>query len=65
MNLNQALMENVGTCRSDVKGESWSGSPARLSVPMPDTGAEQLAVVLKLPQSGSALTFTHSLFDFA
>ena len=41
-------MENVGTCRVDVKGESWSGSPTRLRVPKPRTGAEQLVVVMKL-----------------
>jgi len=47
MNLNLALMKNVGTCRSDVKGESRSGSPTRLRVPMPSTGAEQPVVVMK------------------
>jgi len=39
-NLIQALVWNVGTCRSDDKGETQSGGPMRERVPMRDTGAE-------------------------
>jgi len=46
-NLIQALVWNVGTCRSDGKGETQSGRPTRVRVPMRGTGADQLAVVLK------------------
>ena len=47
VNLSQALVWNVGTCRSDGKGETQSGGPMRVRVPMRDTGADQLVVVLK------------------
>ena len=40
VNLNQASVWNVGTCRSDGKGETQSGGPIRVRVPMRDTGAE-------------------------
>ena len=46
-NLNQAHVRNVGTCRPDGKGETQSGGPTRVRVPMRSTGADQLAVVLK------------------
>jgi len=44
MNLIQALAWNVGTCRSDVKGEASSGGPTRARVPKRSTGAEQPVV---------------------
>jgi hypothetical protein len=47
VNLNQAHVWNVGTCRSDGKGETRSGGPTRVRVPMRGTGADQLVVVLK------------------
>ena len=46
-NLIQAFVWNVGTCRSDDKGETRSGGPTRVRVPMRGTGADQLVVVLK------------------
>ncbi len=47
VNLNQAPVWNVGTCRSDDKGETSSGGPTRVRVPMRSTGADQLAVAKK------------------
>jgi len=46
-NLIQAHVWNVGTCRSDGKGETQSGGPMGVRVPMRDTGADQLVVMLK------------------
>ena len=43
----RALLWNVGTCRSDDKGEIQSGRPMRMRVPMRSTGADQLVVMLK------------------
>jgi hypothetical protein len=42
-----ALAWNVGTCRSDDKGETQIGGPTRVRVPMRSTGADQLVGVLK------------------
>jgi len=47
VNLIQALVWNVGTCRPDAKGETQSGRPTRARVPMRGTGADQLVLVLK------------------
>jgi len=43
-NLAQALVRNVGTCRSDDKGEVISGGPAKTRVPKQSTGADGLVV---------------------
>jgi hypothetical protein len=43
----QALVRNVGTCRSDDKGETQVEETTRVRVPMRDTGAEQSVVVEK------------------
>ena len=40
----QALVWNVGTCRSDAKGETQVEDPTRVRVPMRDTGTEQSVV---------------------
>ena len=40
VNLIQALMWNVGTCRSDVKGEAQVQARTRARVPMQRTGAQ-------------------------
>ena len=48
MNVVQALVWNVGTCRLDVKGESSSRDPARARVPMQGTGADDSVVALKV-----------------
>ena len=45
--LNQALVRNVRTCRSDAKGEVASGQTARTRVPMRSTGTEQPVVGMK------------------
>jgi hypothetical protein len=45
--LNQALVWNVRTCRSDAKGEIQAAKSARIRVPMRSTGAEQLVVGTK------------------
>jgi hypothetical protein len=47
VNLSQALVWNVGTCRSDGKGETQSGGPTRVRVLMRGTGADQRVLVLK------------------
>ena len=45
--LTQALVWNVGTCRSDGKGETRVEEPTRVRVPMRSTGTDQLVVALK------------------
>ena len=51
--LNQALVWNVRTCRSDAKGEIASGSkPRGTRVPMRSTGTEQLVVGMKVSVMG-------------
>ena len=45
----QALVWNVGTCRSDDKGETQVEEPTRVRVPMRGTGAEQSVVGRKVP----------------
>jgi len=45
--LNQALVWNVRTCRSDAKGEIQAAKTARTRVPMRSTGTEQLVVGTK------------------
>jgi hypothetical protein len=47
-NLIQALVRNVGTCRSDIKGEIQVEETTRMRVPMRDTGAEQPVVGRKV-----------------
>jgi hypothetical protein len=42
--LNQALVRNVRTCRSDAKGDIQAAHTARIRVPMRSTGAEQFVV---------------------
>jgi len=43
-NLIQAFVGNVGTCRSDDKGEIQVEETTRMRVPMRGTGAEQPVV---------------------
>src|SRR6202011_4932065 len=45
--LNQALVRNVRTCRSDAKGDVQAAHTARTRVPNRGTGAEQLGVGIK------------------
>ena len=47
MTLIQAFVWNLGTCRSDVKGESQAEAPWSERVPMRSTGADQRVVVMK------------------
>ncbi len=54
MTLFQALLGNVGTCRTDAKGEVQVVSAMRARVPMRYTGAEQLVVVMKFGNSDGA-----------
>jgi hypothetical protein len=44
----QALVRNVRTCRSDVKGDVQAAKTARTRVPMRGTGAEGPIVGLKV-----------------
>lgn len=55
-----ALVWNVGTCRSDVKGEPASGSTTRGRVPMRSGGAERRVVVMKPGNAGGAKASTCS-----
>ncbi len=48
MNLIQAYVWNLGTCRSDAKGESQSAAPWSERVPMRNTGAESFVVAMKI-----------------
>lgn len=50
----QAFVWNVGTYRSDVKGELTSGSPTRRRVPMQSGGADRCVVVMKPCNGGGA-----------
>jgi hypothetical protein len=47
MTLIQAFVWNLGTCRSDAKGESQAEAPWSDRVPMRSTGADQLVVAMK------------------
>ena len=59
MILFQALLWNVGTCRSDVKGEVQVTEFTRTRVPILSTGAEQLVVVMKPINVGGAKGLCH------
>jgi hypothetical protein len=50
--LNQALVRNVRTCRSDAKGDVQVAHTTRTRVPKRSTGAEQLVVGMKALQWG-------------
>jgi hypothetical protein len=56
-----ASLGNVGTCRTDVKGDVQVASTMRISVPMRYTGAEQLVVVMKPGNAGGAKGLRHSV----
>ena len=48
VNLDQALVRNVRTCRSDAKGEAQVADTTSARVPMRGTGAETLVVGMKV-----------------
>lgn len=50
----QALVWNVGTERSDVKGEVQGETPRRTSVPMRSDGADWLVAAMKPGNAGGA-----------
>lgn len=50
----QALVRNVGTCRSDAKGEPASGRFTRGRVPMRSGGADRCVVALIPGNAGGA-----------
>jgi len=54
----QALVWNVGTCRSDAKGELTSGRPTRRRVPMRSGGTDRRVVVTKPGNAGGAKAST-------
>lgn len=54
----QALVRNVGTCRSDAKGELTSGRTTRRRVPMRSGGADRRVVVVKPGNAGGAKAST-------
>ncbi len=54
----QALVRNVGTCRSDAKGEPASGRPTRGRVPMRSGGTDRRVVVMKLGNASGAKAST-------
>jgi hypothetical protein len=49
-----AFMWNMGTWRSDVKGETQREDPVRVRVPMRSAGADRLVVVMKPGNAGGA-----------
>ncbi len=59
MTLFQALLGNVGTCRTNVKEEVQVVRIMRARVPMWYTGAEQLVVALKPGNAGGAKGLRH------
>jgi len=60
VNLIQALMGNVGTCRLDEKGKSPSGRTTRVKVPMRGTGTEQPVVAMKAAKAAGAKGLRYS-----
>ena len=61
MTLFWALSGNVGTGRTDDKGDVQVGNAMRARVPMRCTGAEQLVVALKPGNAGGAKGLRHSV----
>ncbi len=61
MTLFQALLGNVGTCRTNAKEEVQVVRVMRARVPMWYTGAEQLVVALRLGNAGGAKGLRHSV----
>ena len=58
-NLVQAFMRNVGTWRSDVKGEAQGAGTPRVRVPKRSAGADQLVVAMKPGNAGGAKGLNH------
>ena len=50
----QAFMRNVGTWRSDAKGETQGAGTPRVRVPKRSAGADQLVVAMKPGNAGGA-----------
>lgn len=50
----QAFMRNVGTWRSDAKGEAQGATTPRVRVPRRSAGADQLAVAMRPGNAGGA-----------
>jgi len=50
----QAFMRNVGTWRSDAKGEVQGAGTSRVRVPTRSAGTDQLVVVMKPGNAGGA-----------
>ena len=63
MTLYQAFLGNVGTSRSDVKGEIQAVSAVRMRVPMQSTGAEQPVVALMRRNNRRAKGLRHSVLS--
>ena len=61
MKLFLASLGNVGTCRTDVKGDVQVANTTRIRVPMRCTGAEQPVVVMKPGNAGGAKGLRHSV----
>ena len=61
VNLIQALVWNVGTCRLDAKGKPQAGSHVRGKVQMRGTGAEQPVVARKSVKADGAKGLRHSV----
>jgi hypothetical protein len=58
--LTQALVRNMGTCRSDAKGETQASDTARVSVPIRSTGTDQRVVAVKFGNANGAKALEHS-----
>jgi hypothetical protein len=60
----QALVWNVGTCRSDDKGETQVEDPTRVRVPMRGTGADRPVLVKKSRNGDGAKGLDHPALSF-
>ena len=65
MNLYLASLWNMGTCRSDVKGEIQAARIVRVRVPMQSTGADQPVVVMKPGNAGGAKGLNCSVWKWS
>ena len=61
MTLFLASLGNVGTCRTDVKGDVQVVNTTRIRVPMRCTGAEQPVVVMNPGNAGGAKGLNRSV----
>ncbi|MCK5074385.1 MAG: hypothetical protein KAQ98_13225 [Bacteriovoracaceae bacterium] len=64
VNIIQAIVRNLGSSRSDVKGEIQVVDTIRMRVPMLNTVADQLVVAMKPSKVGGAKGLSYSVLQF-